>query len=111
MNTVDNHAVESKVEDMYERVAQDPQGEFHFEMGRALAERLGSFVASLKVGSTGRVVGVDRTDGQLDKARRLREQGGFSNIEYVKGYIDQLPFEDESFDSVSMSTKPSWQRA
>jgi hypothetical protein len=37
MNTVDNHAVESKVEDMYERVAQDPQGEFHFEMGRALA--------------------------------------------------------------------------
>jgi ubiquinone/menaquinone biosynthesis C-methylase UbiE len=57
------------------------------------------------------VVGVDRTDGQLDKARRLREQGGFSNIEYVKGYIDQLPFEDESFDSVSMSTKPSWQRA
>ena len=40
------------------------------------------------------------TDGQLDKARRLRERGGFSNIDYVKGYIDQLPFEDESFDCV-----------
>jgi SAM-dependent methyltransferase len=145
MNTVDTHAVESQVKDMYERVAQDPHGDFHFEMGRALAERLGystydldrvpapsmdsfagvghhfdlaalnsgervldlgsgsgldSFVASLKVGSTGHVVGVDMTDGQLDKARRLRERGGFSNIDYVKGYIDQLPFEDESFDCV-----------
>ena len=41
MNTVDTHAVESQVKDMYERVAQDPHGDFHFEMGRALAERLG----------------------------------------------------------------------
>ncbi|MBW1875202.1 MAG: methyltransferase type 11, partial [Deltaproteobacteria bacterium] len=41
MNTVDTHAVESKVKDMYERVAHDPHGDFHFEMGRALAERLG----------------------------------------------------------------------
>ena len=145
MNTVDTHAVESQVKDMYERVANDPHGDFHFEMGRALAERLGyspydldrvpapsmdsfagvghhfdlaalqpgervldlgsgsgldSFVASLKVGPTGQVVGVDMTDGQLEKATELRQRGGFSNIEYVKGYIDQLPFEDESFDSV-----------
>ena len=41
MNTVDTHAVESQVKDMYERVANDPHGDFHFEMGRALAERLG----------------------------------------------------------------------
>jgi ubiquinone/menaquinone biosynthesis C-methylase UbiE len=61
---------------------------------------LDSFVASLKVGPTGQVVGVDMTDGQLEKATELRQRGGFSNIEYVKGYIDQLPFEDESFDSV-----------
>ncbi len=145
MNTVDTHAVETKVKDMYERVAQDPHGEFHFEMGRALAERLGyspydldrvpassidsfagvghhfelaalqsgervldlgsgsgldSFVASLKVGPTGQVVGIDMTVGQLEKATELRRRGGFSNIEYVQGYIDQLPFEDESFDAV-----------
>jgi SAM-dependent methyltransferase len=145
MNTVDTQALENKVKDMYERVAHDPHGEFHFEMGRALAERLGyspddldrvpapsidsfagvghhfdlaalqsgervldlgsgsgldSFVASLKVGPTGQVVGIDMTTAQLEKATELRRRGGFSNIEYVKGYIDQLPFEDESFDSV-----------
>jgi ubiquinone/menaquinone biosynthesis C-methylase UbiE len=40
------------------------------------------------------------TVGQLEKATELRERGGFSNIEYVQGYIDQLPFEDESFDAI-----------
>ena len=33
--------LEQKVKDMYRKVALDPHGEFHFEMGRALAERLG----------------------------------------------------------------------
>jgi SAM-dependent methyltransferase len=32
---------------MYRAVAQDPQGDFHFEMGRALAERLGYPAAEL----------------------------------------------------------------
>lgn len=38
---VDRYELETKVKDMYRRVAQDPRGEFHFEMGRALTERLG----------------------------------------------------------------------
>lgn len=29
------------VKAMYRRVAEDPHGEFHFEMGRVMAERLG----------------------------------------------------------------------
>lgn len=33
--------LEEKVKAMYRDVAQHPEGEFHFEMGRALAERLG----------------------------------------------------------------------
>lgn len=33
--------LEAKVKDMYRAVAEDPHGDFHFEMGRALAERLG----------------------------------------------------------------------
>lgn len=39
--------LEAKVKDMYRAVAQNPDGEFHFEMGRALAERLGYPVAEL----------------------------------------------------------------
>jgi arsenite methyltransferase len=33
--------LENKVKEMYERVADEPEGEFHFEMGREMALRLG----------------------------------------------------------------------
>lgn len=45
--SVDVTQLEQKVKEMYQRVAQDPHGEFHFEMGRALAERLGYDPADL----------------------------------------------------------------
>jgi len=45
--TVDRTALESKVKAMYSDVAINPQGEFHFEMGRAMAERLGYAPADL----------------------------------------------------------------
>lgn len=38
---VDRAELEGKVQAMYRDVAENPHGEFHFEMGRALAERLG----------------------------------------------------------------------
>lgn len=44
---VDAKELESKVKAMYRDVALDPAGEFHFEMGRALAERLGYAPADL----------------------------------------------------------------
>jgi arsenite methyltransferase len=39
--TVDVQVLEMKVKDMYRLVAQEPQGGFHFELGRELALRLG----------------------------------------------------------------------
>jgi arsenite methyltransferase len=44
---VDRKELESKVQDMYRQVALHPEGEFHFEMGRKLAERLGYSPADL----------------------------------------------------------------
>src|SRR5260221_10229163 len=44
---VDRAALEAKVKDMYTQVAETPRGEFHFEMGRAMAERLGYAPADL----------------------------------------------------------------
>ncbi|MGH8770473.1 MAG: methyltransferase domain-containing protein, partial [Burkholderiales bacterium] len=143
--TVDREDLETKVKDMYRQVALEPHGEFHFEMGRALAERLDyepadldriptpaiesfagvgyyfhlaalregeavldlgsgsgmdSFIAALKVGATGKVVGVDMTDEQRAKAERLRDAAGFGNVTYVKGYIESIPLENASFDAV-----------
>lgn len=40
-STIDVHDLRSKVRDVYREVAERPDGTFHFEMGRSLAERLG----------------------------------------------------------------------
>jgi SAM-dependent methyltransferase len=143
--TVDRSALEAKVKEMYTAVADRPDGEFHFEMGRAMAERLGyatadldrvpreaidsfagvgyffhlaalesgehvadlgsgsgmdTFVASLKVGPTGRVVGIDMTDAQLAKAMRLATGRGFGHIKYTKGYIEDTGLDAGTFDCV-----------
>lgn len=45
--TVDRTELEHKVKEMYEQVARDPFSDFHFEMGRTLAERLGYSPADL----------------------------------------------------------------
>jgi SAM-dependent methyltransferase len=44
---LDVGALEQKVKAMYRSVALDPRGEFHFEMGRGLTERLGYASADL----------------------------------------------------------------
>jgi arsenite methyltransferase len=45
--TLDTQELEQRVKHMYEEVARDPDREFHFETGRALAERLGYPAAEL----------------------------------------------------------------
>src|SRR5438445_7860234 len=44
---VNTEELEAKVKDMYRQVAENPHGEFHFEMGRVMAERLGYSPADL----------------------------------------------------------------
>ena len=39
--TLDTQELEQRVKHMYQEVALEPEREFHFETGRALAERLG----------------------------------------------------------------------
>jgi arsenite methyltransferase len=58
------------------------------------------FCAARLVGASGRVVGVDFTDEQIAKATRLRDRDGFTQTELVEASIDDLPFEDASFDVV-----------
>jgi arsenite methyltransferase len=58
------------------------------------------FCAAVQTGPSGRVVGVDFTPAQLDKATRLRDRDGFSQVRFVEARIDELPFDDASFDVV-----------
>jgi arsenite methyltransferase len=58
------------------------------------------FCAAVQVGPAGRVVGVDFTREQLDKATRLRDRDGFSQVSFAEARIDELPFDDATFDVV-----------
>jgi arsenite methyltransferase len=59
-----------------------------------------AFFAALAVGPGGRVVGVDFTVEQLDKAQLLANEAGFDQIEFREGRIERLPADDASFDCV-----------
>jgi arsenite methyltransferase len=143
--TVDTQDLEGRVQEMYRQVAEEPRNEFHFETGRALAERLGyasreldavpseaiesfagvgyyfdlaairpgeivvdlgsgsgmdSFLAAQQVGAAGRVIGIDMTEAQLEKAIRLAHEHGIANAEFRNAQIEQLPLEDASADVV-----------
>jgi len=56
------------------------------------------FLASPKVGLSGRAIGVDMTDAMLERARAYAEKAGFANVEFRKGEIEALPVEDGSVD-------------
>jgi arsenite methyltransferase len=58
------------------------------------------FCAAVQVGSAGSVIGVDFTDEQLEKASRLRDRDGFTQVEFIESRIEDLPFAPESFDAV-----------
>jgi arsenite methyltransferase len=59
-----------------------------------------AFCAGAIVGEEGRVVGVDFTDAQVAKATSLGERNGFFNVRFVEASIDDLPFDDGTFDVV-----------
>jgi ubiquinone/menaquinone biosynthesis C-methylase UbiE len=145
VTTVDREDLRSQVKEMYTKVAEEPQGPFHFEMGRALAERLGyapadldrippeaiesfagvgfhfglagirvgeavldlgsgsgmdAFLAALQAGPKGRVIGLDMTDSQLEKAEFLRRRRDVGQLSFRKGYLEEIPLESASVDVV-----------
>jgi len=59
-----------------------------------------SFLAALRAGPEGRVIGVDMTAQQLAKARRLAREAGLAQAEFREGYIERPPIEDGSVDVV-----------
>jgi SAM-dependent methyltransferase len=59
-----------------------------------------AFCAASLVGASGSVVGVDITDAQLEKAAAVRDRAGYLQVDFVEARIEELPFEDASFDVV-----------
>ena len=59
-----------------------------------------SLVAAQMVGEQGHVTGIDMTPAMLAKARSAAAEMSLSNVEFVEGEAERLPFPDESFDVV-----------
>jgi ubiquinone/menaquinone biosynthesis C-methylase UbiE len=74
------------------------QGEDVVDLGSGSG--MDAFTASLAVESTGTVVGIDMTDAQLDKARRLAARDGFSHVRFDAGYIEDVPLDSATVDVV-----------
>ncbi|HII07580.1 MAG TPA: arsenite methyltransferase [Methanotrichaceae archaeon] len=58
------------------------------------------FLASKKVGSKGKVVGVDMTEEMVVRARANASEDGYENVEFRLGEIEKLPVENDSVDLV-----------
>jgi SAM-dependent methyltransferase len=59
-----------------------------------------SFLAAEKVGSSGKVIGVDMTPEMLEKAKANAVKYGYSNVEFRFGDIEALPVEDKSVNII-----------
>ncbi len=58
------------------------------------------FVARSLTGETGRVTGLDFSDDMLARANKNVERLGFTNVDFVNGDIEQMPFPDGQFDVI-----------
>jgi ubiquinone/menaquinone biosynthesis C-methylase UbiE len=57
-------------------------------------------ISARRVGPTGRAIGLDMTDEMLGLARANAADAGVDNVEFLKGYIEQIPLPDASVDVV-----------
>ena len=58
------------------------------------------FLAAKRVGTKGRVIGVDMTEEMIKRARAIAQENGYENVEFRLGEIEELPIEDSSVDIV-----------
>ncbi|HHV35705.1 MAG TPA: arsenite methyltransferase [Syntrophomonadaceae bacterium] len=56
--------------------------------------------ASRYVGQKGKVYGLDMTDEMLELANNNKERMGAANVEFLKGFIEEIPLPDNSVDVV-----------
>jgi SAM-dependent methyltransferase len=59
-----------------------------------------SLVAAQMVGEQGHVTGIDMTSAMLAKAGAAADEMGVTNVKFVEGEAEQLPFPNDSFDVV-----------
>ncbi len=74
------------------------EGEVVLDMGAGAG--FDCFLASSRVGEKGMVIGVDLTSEMVDKARANALKGGYTNIDFRQGDLENMPVADAFVDVV-----------
>ena len=83
----------------------NPQAIASLQVGETVID-LGSgggfdcFLAAKTVGENGQIIGVDMTPEMISKARANAAKGGYDNVDFRLGEIENLPVSDSSVDVV-----------
>jgi arsenite methyltransferase len=79
-------------------VAELREGEVVLDLGSGGG--IDVLLSAKRVGATGRAYGLDMTDEMLALARRNAAEAGATNVEFLKGQIEQIPLPAEMIDVV-----------
>ena len=79
-------------------VAELHEGETVLDLGSGGG--IDVLLSAKRVGPTGRAHGLDMTDEMLALARANAQKAGVANVEFHRGYIEQIPLPDASVDVV-----------
>jgi SAM-dependent methyltransferase len=79
-------------------LAQLGEGETVLDLGSGGG--IDVLLSAKRVGPTGMVYGLDMTDEMLALANANKRRAGASNVEFLKGEIEQIPLPDESVDVI-----------
>jgi 2-polyprenyl-3-methyl-5-hydroxy-6-metoxy-1,4-benzoquinol methylase len=79
-------------------VADLHEGETVLDLGSGAGADV--LISARRVGPTGHAIGLDMTDEMLELAKRNAQEAGLDNVEFRKGYIENIPLPDASVDIV-----------
>ena len=79
-------------------IASLKEGETVLDLGSGAG--IDCFLAAERVGPKGKVYGVDMTPEMLRRARGAAKEGGYRNVVFKKGEIEDLPLPDASVDVI-----------
>jgi arsenite methyltransferase len=79
-------------------VADLRDGEVVLDLGSGAGADV--LISARRVAPSGRAIGLDMTDEMLELARANAAQAGVSNVEFVKGYLEDMPLANDSVDVI-----------
>jgi SAM-dependent methyltransferase len=79
-------------------IASLKKGDIVLDLGSGMG--IDCFLAAEKVGRKGKVIGIDMTPEMIEKARKIAQEGGYTNVEFRLGEIETLPVANNSLDRI-----------